>query len=234
MKINKLEFRSYELRAIKNEDNSKMIIEGTVNNIGEWSKVMYGQFREKVEKGVFTRALANAKDSGRDVFFLALHNNRNLPMASINSATMELKEEDGKLKIRAELPETTLAKDIHALVKAGVLRDFSFGFNQAKCTWDKDADGIRTRTITDMNLFEVSIVSTGAYSNTEIQARSLDWEDIKPKDNEEREEEKNLNSEELDKEVLKKKEEEASAEKEKLEMEKRNQRLRLVELRSKY
>lgn len=44
---NKLEFReNYELRAIDSEEG-KMVIEGVVNQIGEWSKVLYGSFREK-------------------------------------------------------------------------------------------------------------------------------------------------------------------------------------------
>ena len=56
---NKLEFReNYELRAVDSEEG-KMIIEGVVNQIGEWSKVLYGSFREKIEPKVFERAIIN-------------------------------------------------------------------------------------------------------------------------------------------------------------------------------
>lgn len=183
---NKLEFReNCELRAVDSEEG-KMIIEGVVNQVGEWSKVLYGSFREKIEPKVFERAIKSAKDNNRDIFFLALHNNRELPLASIISGTMELVEKDNKLMLRAELPPTTLAKDIHELVKAKVLREFSFGFNNVQAKWDKDADGIRTRTITDLTLHEVSIVTTGAYNNTVANARSMDLSEILPKDDEER------------------------------------------------
>lgn len=183
---NKLEFReNYELRAIDSEEG-KMIIEGVVNQVGEWSKVLYGSFREKIEPKVFERAIKSAKDNNRDIFFLALHNNRELPLASIISGTMELVEKENKLMLRAELPPTTLAKDIYELVKAKVLREFSFGFNNVQAKWDKDADGIRTRTITNLTLHEVSIVTTGAYNNTVANARSMDLSEILPKEDDEK------------------------------------------------
>lgn len=164
----------------------KWVIEGVVNQIGEWSKVLYGSFREKIEPKVFERAIKSAKDNNRDIFFLALHNNRELPLASMISGTMELVEKDNKLLLRSELPPTTLAKDIHELVKAGVLREFSFGFNNVQAKWDKDADGIRTRTITDLTLHEVSIVTTGAYNNTVANARSMDLTEILPREDDEK------------------------------------------------
>lgn len=183
---NKLEFReNYELRAVDSEEG-KMVIEGVVNQIGEWSKVLYGSFREKIEPKVFERAIKSAKDNNRDIFFLALHNNRELPLASMISGTMELVEKDNKLLLRSELPPTTLAKDIHELVKAGVLREFSFGFNNVQAKWDKDADGIRTRTITGLTLHEVSIVTTGAYNNTVANARSMDLTEILPREDDEK------------------------------------------------
>lgn len=170
---NKIEFRNCtEVRAVDSNDG-EMVIEGVVNNLGEWSKVLYGSFKERVNPGAFTRALDDAKKSNRDIFFHALHNTRELPIASINSETMELKEEDNKLKIRATLPNTSLAKDIYELVKSRVLREFSFGFSNAKCEWGLDSDNVRTRTITDLTLHEISIVTTGAYNATNAEARGF-------------------------------------------------------------
>lgn len=169
--MEKMEIRSFEeIRTIDNEEG-KMIIEGVVNNIGEYSKVIYGSFRERIAEGVFKKALERAKESKRDVFFLALHNARSLPLASINSGTMTLEEKNKKLLIRAELPDTTQNRDIYTLVKSGVLREFSFGFGNAKCEWGKDEDGIRTRTISELDISEVSLVCTGAYNNTGAEAR---------------------------------------------------------------
>lgn len=193
--VEKLEFRENktEIRALENEEN-KMIIEGVVNNIGEYSKVLSsksGKFKEKIDSGVFEKALEKAKKENRDIFLLRQHNKKELPLASINSETMELREENGKLYIRAELPPTTVAKDIYELVKSNVLRDFSFGFKNAKSEWGKDEDNITTRSIKELDLYEVSIVITGAYNNTEIQARSIEIEDIF-KEFEERNSEKDI------------------------------------------
>ena len=178
-----MEVRSFnEVRAVDNEEG-KMIIEGVVNNIGEYSKVLYGEFRERIMEGAFKRALERAKETKRDVFFLAQHNTRALPLASINSGTMELEEKDKKLLIRAELPATTQNRDIYTLVKDGVLREFSFGFGNVKCEWGKDADGIRTRSISELDISEVSLVCTGAYNGTGAEARGYNpVDDLKAED----------------------------------------------------
>lgn len=190
--MEKMEVRSFnEVRAVDNEEG-KMIIEGVVNNIGEYSKVLYGEFRERIMEGAFKRALERAKEAKRDVFFLALHNTRSLPLASINSGTMELEEKDKKLLIRAELPDTTQNRDIYTLVKAGVLREFSFGFGNVKCEWGKDADGIRTRSISDLDISEVSLVCTGAYNNTGAEARGYNPVDDLKEENEKSEEQRAL------------------------------------------
>lgn len=181
--MEKMEVRSFnEVRAVDNEEG-KMIIEGVVNNIGEYSKVLYGEFRERIMEGAFKRALERAKETKRDVFFLAQHNTRALPLASINSGTMELEEKDKKLLIRAELPATTQNRDIYTLVKDGVLREFSFGFGNVKCEWGKDADGIRTRSISELDISEVSLVCTGAYNGTGAEARGYNpVDDLKAED----------------------------------------------------
>lgn len=74
-----IEYRAVnEVRAI--EDEKQMIIEGVVNNIGKWSKSIGGQFREKINEGIFERAINRALENG-DIFFLHQHDNKALPLA---------------------------------------------------------------------------------------------------------------------------------------------------------
>ena len=88
--MDKIEYREvHEVRAVEGTDN-KMIIEGVVNNVGEWSKTLGGKFREKIETGVFTRAIERATKEG-DIFFLHQHDNRSLPLASIQSGTLDIR-----------------------------------------------------------------------------------------------------------------------------------------------
>ena len=169
-----LEYRQLEdVKAV--DDDNKMIIEGTVNNIGEWSKPIGGAFREKILPGVFEKAITRALDNG-DIFFLHQHDNRALPLASCKSNTLELKEDTelNKLVMRAELPNTTFAKDVYELVKTGVLREFSFGFSRPKSSWGVGSDGLKERSLTDFNISEISIVRTGAYNDTQAYARALE------------------------------------------------------------
>lgn len=161
-----------EVRTI--DDEKQMIIEGVVNNIGQWSKPIGGQFREKIEEGVFERAINRALENG-DIFFLHQHDNRALPLASIKSNTLELVEdkEKNQLKMRAVLPDTSFSRDVYELVKSGVLREFSFGFNKPKSKWNVGKDGMKERSLVDFDIHEISIVRVGAYNETQAYARAF-------------------------------------------------------------
>lgn len=169
-----IEYRAVnEVRTIENE--KQMIIEGVVNNIGQWSKPISGQFREKIGEGVFERAINRALENG-DIFFLHQHDNRALPLASIKSNTLELIEdrESNQLKMRAVLPETSFSRDVYELVKSGVLREFSFGFNKPKSKWNVGKDGMKERSLVDFDIHEISIVRVGAYNETQAYARAFE------------------------------------------------------------
>lgn len=171
--MRRIEYRAVnEVRAV--DDEKQMIIEGVVNNIGQWSKPIGGQFREKIEEGVFERAINRALENG-DIFFLHQHDNRVLPLASVKSNTLELVEnkEKNQLKMRAVLPETSFSQDVYELVKSGVLREFSFGFNKPKSKWYVGKDGMKERSLVDFDIHEISIVRVGAYNETQAYARAL-------------------------------------------------------------
>lgn len=178
----KIEYRAVnEVRTV--DDEKQMIIEGIVNNIGQWSKPICGQFRERIEEGVFERAINRALEKG-DIFFLHQHDNRALPLASVKSNTLELKEDkqNNILRMRAILPETSFSRDVYELVKSGVLREFSFGFNKPKSKWNVGKDGIKERSLVDFDIHEISIVRVGAYNETQAYARTfeeLEYEDQK-------------------------------------------------------
>lgn len=172
-----IEYRAVnEVRTI--DDEKQMIIEGVVNNIGQWSKPIGGQFREKINEGVFERAINRALENG-DIFFLHQHDNKALPLASVKSNTLELVEdkEKNQLKMRAVLPETSFSRDVYELVKSGVLREFSFGFNRPKSKWNVGKDGMKERSLVDFDIHEISIVRVGAYNETQAYARA--FEEIK-------------------------------------------------------
>ena len=169
--MQKLEFRTQHIDIVATDEN--MQIEGIVNPIGARSRDL-GGFKEIINQGVFTKAIQKATDEDRDIFLYYNHDSNNV-MASLRSNTLELEEREDGLLMRATLPKTTLNKDVFELMKSGVIREMSFGFSGAKSEWSYDnEEKLKIRTITDLDLWEVSVVGMGAYKNTKANTRSLE------------------------------------------------------------
>lgn len=169
--MQKLEFRTQHIDIVATDEN--MQIEGIVNPIGARSRDL-GGFKEIINQGVFTKAIQKATDEDRDIFLYYNHDSNNV-MASLRSNTLELVEQEDGLLMRATLPKTTLNKDVFELMKSGVIREMSFGFSGAKSEWSYDnEEKLKIRTITDLDLWEVSVVGMGAYKNTKANTRSLE------------------------------------------------------------
>lgn len=126
-----------------------------------------GYFKEVIARGAFKEAI------GRDdVVFLINHDG--LPLARTRSGTLTLKEDDKGLRIDTVLDaEDPDVKSITGKMKRGDLDKMSFAFRATKQEWDETTDP-PTRTITEVELFDVSIVTSPAYDGTSIALRSLD------------------------------------------------------------
>ena len=125
-----------------------------------------GMFTETIERGAFAEAV------GRDdVVFLIEHDG--LPLARTRSGTLKLTEDDHGLLIESELdlsdPDVSR---IAPKMKRGDLDKMSFGFIPEVEEWD-DSGEMPKRTIKRAQLFDVSVVTFPAYSDTEIGLRSL-------------------------------------------------------------
>ena len=127
-----------------------------------------GYFTEEIAPGAFSNALQR----GDDVVFLVNHDG--LPLARTRSGTLDLKEDNKGLFMSAELD--TDDPDVSQIVpkmKRGDLDKMSFAFYPTKQEWDESGE-IPKRTISDLDLFDVSIVTTPAYEGTDIGLRSLE------------------------------------------------------------
>ena len=156
---------SFEVRA---EDDGVAVVEGYASVFNEDTNIG-GQFLERIAPGAFTDAVTRD-----DVVFLINH--EGLPLARTRSGTLELSEDERGLKMRASLDMTD--PDVRSIVpkmRRGDLDKMSFAFVPTRQKW-KDADGkeLPRRTIEEAELFDVSIVTTPAYSGTEIGLRSLE------------------------------------------------------------
>lgn len=158
------ERRLAEIRAVQiNEPGDAMILEGYAI-VFDRPATHYG-FTEIIDR--------NALD-GTDLSDVPLRYNHNdtwLVIARTRNKSLELKVDDKGLFIRAELIDTQTNRDIYKSVQAGLLDKMSFAFTTEKDEWDYEKD---TRKVLKIRkLFDVSIVDTPFYEDTEIYARAL-------------------------------------------------------------
>ena len=146
-----------EIRA----DNTALIT-GYVNVVDRESRVLRdasGPFVEVVQPGTFQRALEKKE--------VGLMFNHVKPLGSTKEA-LELKEDNIGLYARALVSDL----DVIEKAKAGKLTGWSFGFFKINDAWKTKEDGMRVRTLQDIDLAEVSILDmTPAYIATSIEMR---------------------------------------------------------------
>lgn len=145
----------------------KAIITGYVNAVERLSKpliIKNKKVREKMQAGVFTRALSKAGNVQ-----VLLNHDKNKVLANTNDNTATLNEDN--IGLRAEV----IVSDAETVQKAkdGKLVGWSFGFY---CNAEEkgEENGQETRTVTDLDLIEVSILDntkSPAYSGTSIETR---------------------------------------------------------------
>lgn len=128
---------------------------------------IHGMFRERIAPGAFRAAI------GRDdVVFLINHDG--LPLARTRSRTLKLEEDDHGLRMETTLDaEDPDVKAIVGKMKRGDLDKMSFAFRATKQEWDDTLDP-PLRTIKEVELIDVSIVTSPAYEGTDIGLRSLE------------------------------------------------------------
>lgn len=154
--------RSMEIRA---RDDGSVSVAGYAAVFGEEADIG-GMFTEVVMKGAFTAAIPRD-----DVVFLINH--EGLPLARTRSGTLKLSEDDHGLYMEADLDASD--PDVARIVpkmKRGDLDKMSFAFRPIRQLWN-DATIPPRRELIELELFDVSAVTTPAYDGTEIALRSL-------------------------------------------------------------
>jgi HK97 family phage prohead protease len=160
-------FVAQELRAAGSKEQPK--VEGYAAVFNNVTNI--GSFQEVIQRGAFKRSLAE----GDDVVCLIDHN-PSLILGRRSAGSLTLEEDDKGLKFSCALPDTTVARDAYANLKAGNLRECSFGFfvdSEDGETWTRNADGSMLRTLVSVRLFDCSIVTFPAYDNTSASARNV-------------------------------------------------------------
>lgn len=116
-----------------------------------------------------------------------INHDPNYPLAR-NTVTdgvgkLELSVDDVGLRFRLIPTETTYVKDLMANMAAGVVNQCSFAFtianNGANWSYDRDKDMYHRRITAIERLWDVSVVTTPAYPDTEAQTTQRSLQDEK-------------------------------------------------------
>lgn len=128
-----------------------------------------GGFREIVRPGAFKRSLADSSQ------VRALYNhNADQVLGRVGSKTLRLQEDDKGLRFELDLPPTSYAKDLAALVERGDVSGCSFAFRvlDGGESWST-RNGETIRELSSVELSEITITASPAYPDTTVAKRSM-------------------------------------------------------------
>lgn len=153
-----------ELRARESQDEQRVdgyaVVFNAVTDLG-W-------FTEEIDRDAFREADMS------DVYLLFNHDENNILAGTLNGST-ELRIDDTGLFQSSNIIDTSLGKDIFKLVKNGLVKKMSFAFTIARDGGEVWVSGEEKdhRIIKKIDkLFDVSLVTYPAYSQTSAYARS--------------------------------------------------------------
>ena len=122
-----------------------------------------------VVKGAFANDLARWKESGKVIPLLFGHNMSD-PDFNIGHV-VSAEEDDTGLKVTAQLDlENPKAKQVYRMLKGRRIDQMSFAYDVRDGAAVKSDDGEDVYEIYDLKLYEVSVVTVGANSETEVLA----------------------------------------------------------------
>lgn len=150
-----LKFRTFAFKASKVGDDGRFSGYGSVFGVVD-------SYAEVVAKGAFAESLGEIAATGRTLPALWNHNS-NEPIGGYS----ELAEDDHGLRVDGFLlrEEVTRAREVHALMKAGVISGLSIGYYVRESSYDEKT-GIRT--LKKIDLVEVSPVTFPANDEARI------------------------------------------------------------------
>jgi HK97 family phage prohead protease len=126
-----------------------------------------GHFREIIKPGAFATSLA----SGNDIRALVDHDYAKI-LGRTSAGTLRLKEDATGLADEIDLDETSYANDLLKSVKRKDISGQSFGFRVIQDDWAYSEDDVLVRTLIEVKLFEVTMTSIPAYTDTTADVRT--------------------------------------------------------------
>jgi HK97 family phage prohead protease len=168
-KVQKYETRTITLNSEDIKADEK--IYAKIASFNSLSQVINRRYRERIAPGAFRKTLQES-----DIRALQNHN-ENYVLGRTKSGTIKLEEREDGLYLECIPPDTQWARDLMVSIKRGDIDQCSFGFRMVKDTYSEE-DNQTIRTLQEVELFDVSIVTYPAYLNTSANVRSLNRSEV--------------------------------------------------------
>lgn len=152
-----------EIRANEGEEPRIVGYAAVFNSLSE----DLGGFRERIAPGAFTKSLGN------DVRALFDHQSWYV-LGRTRSKTLTISEDRKGLAVDIAPPNNAQGQFVIEALRRGDIDQMSFGFRVRKngSKWEQEGDTM-VRTLLDVDLFDVSVVTFPAYPDTAVALRSL-------------------------------------------------------------
>ena len=153
-----------EIRKEEENGEEKMILEGKA--VAFESPETYDGATEVIDR----HALDECDMS--DVVLRYNHNDSQYTLARTRNKSLVLDLREDGLYFKADLIPTTTNKDAYLMVKSGLLDKCSFAFTVDEWEYDEKK---KLTTITKIGrMFDIALIDFPFYTDTEVEARSLD------------------------------------------------------------
>lgn len=164
------ESRSFTVREVEvrsgEQDALTLVGYASVTDSPYTVRDFLGEYSEVVRPGAFAKSIAEQDD------VRLLLNHDGLPLARTKSGTLRLAEDEVGLRVEADLePRSGLVNDVRIAMERGDLDEMSFAFQVTRQEWSPDYS---QRDITEVRLFDVSVVTYPANPATSAALRAAD------------------------------------------------------------
>lgn len=171
------EYRTYSFRAADPGDGDGLNLDGYASTFEEIYDL--GAFRERVDTRAMNKTLADGGGRGGEGIPL-LVNHDGIPLANTKSGTLVIQPD--KHGLRTMTPEgkpldpaNPDVQRVASAMKRGDLNKMSFAFETLRDSWEDDPEdgGAPIRTIEEVRLWDVSLVTSPANPGTSAELRSI-------------------------------------------------------------
>lgn len=167
--IEKRMFDAEALTVHRRDDGKSPMMRGHAAVFNELSGDL-GGFREQIIAGAFAEAIETD-----DVRALINHDS-NFVLGRNRAGTLAMREDVRGLAVEITPPDTAFARDLIVSMERGDVTQMSFAFRIRPNgeDWAKNDDGVWVRSVKRVRLYDVSVVTYPAYTQTDVAMRSLD------------------------------------------------------------